>query len=352
MCTRIFNNFNKENNFLTTARNMDWATELPTCLFVFRNENNNPMEKTGTNPQDENSLIWTAKYDSIITMVGDEQKYGASDGLNSAGLAANLLYDSNASYKRKDGSTYKNLDVFCWLQFVLDTCCSVQEVIAKFSKEASPQIQIIGGIVPGSTQSASLHLSVSDAFGDSAIIEVNAGEYIIYNDRKFRVMTNEPSYEKQIELNQYWRWQWSKENNFPSNTLPGGTFPSDRFARASYYLNHLDEPVNIDDSLAQSKSVVMNASVPVNFKSGDSNHPNIAQTLWTTISSHNDLKYFFCNSRTPGSIWIDLNKIDLFPAPVSRLILVEEVDSTFINKSIYGFKNNDFEVAKDPFEAK
>lgn len=349
MCTRIFNNFNKEN--LTTARNMDWATELPTSLFIFRNDNNNLVEKTGTNPQDENSLIWTAKYNSVVTMVGDERKYGASDGLNSAGLMANLLYDSNASYERKDGSSCKNLDVFCWLQFVLDTCCSVQEVVEKFSKEATPQIQIIGGIVPGSTKPASLHLSISDKFGDSAIIEVNKGKYIIYNNPEFRVMTNKPSYAKQIELNQYWRWQWSNKNNFPSNTLPGGTFPSDRFARASYYLNHLYISVSTDDSLTQSKSVVMNASVPVNFKSGDSNHPNIAQTLWTTISSHNDLKYFFCNSRTLGNIWVDLNKIDLFPAPVSRLILVEEIDSNFINKSLYGFKNNDFEATKDPFKA-
>ncbi|NHN27871.1 linear amide C-N hydrolase [Flavobacterium jejuense] len=352
MCTRIFNNFNKENQFLTTARNMDWATELPTSLFAFRNESNNPMVKTGTSSQDENSLIWTAKYDSIVTMVGDDNQYGASDGINSEGLVANLLYDSNASYSRKDGSSCKNLDVLRWLQFVLDTCSSVKEVVEKFSKEATPQIQIIGGIVPGSTKPASLHLSISDKFGDSAIIEVDKGEYVIYNNPEFRVMTNEPSYAKQIELNQFWRWQWNNINHFPSNTLPGGPFPSDRFARASYYLNHLNATVSVDDSLAQSKSVVMNASVPVNFKSGDSKYPNIAQTLWTTISCHNDLKYYFCNSRTPGIIWIDLNKKDLFPAPVSRLILVEEEDSSFINKSLYGFKNNDFEGTNDPFKVK
>jgi penicillin V acylase-like amidase (Ntn superfamily) len=351
MCTRIFNNFNKENQFLTTARNMDWATELPTSLFAFRNENNNPMVKTGTSPKDEHSLIWTAKYDSVVTMVGDDNNYGASDGINTKGLAANLLYDSNASYDRKNGSSCKNLDVLRWLQFVLDTCCSVEEVVKKFDENATPQIQLIGGTVPGSITPASLHLSVSDTFGDSAIIEVDNGEYIIYNNSEFRVMTNEPSYAKQIELNQFWRWQWNNENNFPSNTLPGGTFPSDRFARASYYLNHLHPTVTIDDSLAQSKSVVMNASVPVNFNSGDSKYPNIAQTLWSTLASHNDLRYYFCNSRTLGNIWVDLNKMDLFPSSVSQLLLVEELDSSFENKSLYGFKNNDFETTNDPFKA-
>lgn len=351
MCTRIFNNFNKKNQFLTTARNMDWATGLPTSLFAFRNDKKNPMKKSGMSDQDEDSLVWTAKYDSIVTMVGNDDQYGASDGINSQGLVANLLYDSNASYHRKDGSSCKNLDVLRWLQFVLDTCCSVKEVVEKFDENATPKIQLIGGIVPGSTKPASLHLSVSDAFGDSAIIEVDKGKYIIYNNPEFRVMTNEPSYAKQIELNQFWRWQWNNENNFPSNTLPGGTFPSDRFARASYYLNHLYTTVSIDDSLAQSKSVVMNASVPVNFKSGDLKHPNIAQTLWSTIASHTDLRYYFCNSRTLGNIWVDLNKMDLFPSPVSQLLLVEELNSTFVNNSLFGFKNNDFETTNDPFKA-
>lgn len=349
MCTRIFNNFNKENNYLTTARNMDWATQMPTTIFAFKVNNKEEIIKSGMSPQNENSLIWTAKYNSVVTMVGTEAPFGASDGINSAGLVANLLYDSSAKYARKDGSSCKNLDVLRWVQFVLDTCCSVKEVVAAFSENAQTQIQLIGGIVPGSDKLAALHLAVSDKFGDSAIIEVHKGKYFIYNNPEFRVMTNEPSYAKQIELNQFWRWQWSDKNFFPSNTLPGGPFPSDRFARASYYLNHLYDTKNISDSLTQSKSVVMNASVPVNFKSNNPQFPNIAQTLWSTVACHSNLKYYFYNTRTMGEIYVDLNQLEEFPSTVSKLVVVSIYDHKFINHELFGYQNENFIKTLDPF---
>ncbi|MCG7503185.1 linear amide C-N hydrolase [Tenacibaculum sp. Mcav3-52] len=347
MCTRVFNNYNKK--YLTTARNMDWATQMPTTIFAFKVDSNEDIIKSGTTPENEHSLTWTPRYNSIVTMVGTEAPFGASDGINSEGLVANLLYDSNATYHRADGSSCKKLDVLRWVQFVLDTCCSVSEVIAKFSKEAETQIQLIGGKVPGSTKEASLHLSVSDILGKSAIIEIHNGEFIIYNNKNFRVMTNEPSYAKQIELNQFWRWQWNNENNFPSNTLPGGPFPSDRFARASYYLNHLYEATSTADSLTQSQSVVMNASVPVNFKSTLNNYPNIAQTLWTSISSHNERTYYFTNARTMSSIEVDLKQMDLFPSNVSKLVVVSERDNIFINHELTGLQNENFKETIDPF---
>lgn len=351
MCTRVFNNFNKKNDFLTTARNMDWATQMPTTIFAFRVTPNESMIKSGTEPEDQYSLTWTARYSSVVTMVGTKTPFGASDGINSEGLVANLLYDSNATYKRTDGSSCKNLDVLRWVQFVLDTCCSVKEVVAAFSKNAEPQIQLIRGKVPGSNKPAALHLSVSDKFGDSAIIEVDKGNYVIYHNFEFRVMTNEPSYAKQIELNQFWRWQWSNKNFFPSNTIPGGPFPSDRFARASYYLNHLYDTESTSDSLTQAKSVVMNASVPVNFKSNNPQFPNIAQTLWTSVSSHNNLTYYFCNARCISDIWMDLNKADDFPSAVSKLVVVSEKDNKFINYELYGYQNENFIETIDPFAA-
>ena len=352
MCTRIFNNFNSKNEHLTTARNMDWATQMATTIFAFRVDPDGPMVKSGTPLESDHSLIWTARYSSIVTMVGTEAPFGASDGINSEGLVANLLYDSNATYERKDGSSCKNLDILRWVQFVLDTCCSVDEVVKTFSKDAPVQIQILGGKVPGTEKAASLHLAVSDKFGDSAIIEVKNGNFIIYHNSEFRVMTNEPSYSKQIELNQYWRWQWNSKNNFPSNTLPGGPFPSDRFARASYYLNHLYETTSNADSLAQSKSVVMNASVPVNFKSTLEKYPNIAQTLWTSVACHNNLTYYFCNSKCLGDIWMDLSKADEFPSAVSKLVVVSEnTNKEYINHELYGYQNTNFKETVDPFAA-
>lgn len=351
MCTRVFNSFNEKNHFLTTARNMDWEEQFPTSLYAFKVDTDSEMIKSGTANRGEDTLVWTAKYSTIIAMVGDDStEYAATDGINDKGLVANLLYDSGANYRRKDASSCEKLDVLRWLQYVLDTCSSVDEVVEKFNKES--KIQLVGGKVPGSDKPASGHLSVSDSFGDSAIIEVNH-EFIPYHNEQFRVMTNDPDYAKQIELNQFWRWQWNEnENKFPSNTLPGTPFSADRFARASYYLNNLHPVRDTNDSLAQSKSVVMNASVPVNFKSPNREYPNIAQTLWTTLAAHSELKYYFCNAHTAGNIWVDMKKMDAFPAPVSRLEVVRQnQDLSFTNEPLYGFKNSEFEKTTDPFVA-
>ncbi len=347
MCTRVFNNHSSK--YLTTARNMDWSVQLPTSLFTFKEG----LEKSGMPEPNDSTLTWTSRYDSVVTMVGNKDNgYASSDGINSAGLVANVLYDSDASYQREDGSSCKQLSVLRWVQFVLDTCCSVVEVKEKFENNG---IQLMPAQVPSSSKKAALHLSVSDVLGKSAIIEVIKGKYIINDniddkdDRRCRVMTNEPGYKTQILLNQYWRWQWSKENSFPSHTIPGGPFPTDRFERASFYLNQLKKPKSMEESLAQSKSIVANASVPVGLDLEVGDHPNIAPTLWTTLANHNDQIYYFCNARTPNIIWFDLNDINEQPE-TSMLELVTEDNGCFTNHSFIGSVNSDLNSTEDPYK--
>ncbi|MGF1680137.1 linear amide C-N hydrolase [Photobacterium minamisatsumaniensis] len=344
MCTRVFNNLNDE--FLTTARNMDWATQLPTTIYSFQKN----LEKSGMAEIDSSTLTWKSYYDSVVTMVVGEENgvehCGASDGMNTAGLVANVLYDSGAQYQRKDGSSCKNLDVLRWVQYVLDTCCSVEEVVEKFNHNSD--IQINASLVPSSGKPASLHLSVSDIFGDSAIIEVIKGEYHVHSKPSHQVMTNEPSFTKQIKINQYWKWQWSDKNQFPSHTIPGGPFPTDRFERAAFNMHHLSKPTSSAESLAQSKSVAANASVPIGFDFGVANSPNIAPTLWSTISSHNELMYYFDNARTTGVCWIDLANLK-HQHNSAKLPLVTFDKGLFSNHSYHGLINQRLVVTSDPF---
>jgi penicillin V acylase-like amidase (Ntn superfamily) len=45
---------------------------------------------------------------------------------------------------------------------------------------------------------ATVHLAMEDASGDSAIVEHIDGKAVVYHGREFRVMTNDPPYEKQL----------------------------------------------------------------------------------------------------------------------------------------------------------
>ncbi len=48
--------------------------------------------------------------------------------------------------------------------------------------------------VPGQDRLATLHLSLSDASGDSAILNISMVQ-VIHHSRKYQVMTNSPTYE-------------------------------------------------------------------------------------------------------------------------------------------------------------
>ena len=342
MCTRVFNNRNKA--YLTTARNMDWATQLPTSLFTFESG----LKKMALNEEEAKKYKnwdWYSLYSSVVAVVGNEEVgFAGSDGINSEGLVANVLYAKITDYELSEKKDYKRLSVLRWVQYVLDNFKNVNGVVEEF--EAS-NIELVDSIVPGSNDRACLHLSVSDIHGDSAIIEVYGGKYHIHQSEEYNVMTNDPNFEIQLKLNDYWRWQWSDANPFASHTIPGGPFPADRFERATYYYHHIDSPQDALESLAQVKSVVANASVPIGMQ-GFPGHPNISPTIWTTLADHNQLKYYFCNARTPNVIWVDM-KGTKPKGDVGRLDLVTEHKGIFTNNSFVGCVNTNLAPANDPF---
>ena len=77
---------------------------------------------------------------------------------------------------------------------------------------------------------AAFHLSLSDATGDSAVLEYDNEKLVIHHGKQYTVMTNSPTYGEQLALNSY--WQGIGGLTF----LPGTNRAADRFARASFLL--------------------------------------------------------------------------------------------------------------------
>ena len=75
-------------------------------------------------------------------------------------------------------------------------------------------------------------MAISDPTGDSAIFEYVKGTLVIHHGKEYQVMTNSPTYDKQIAINEYW-------NEFDGAVmLPGTVRAADRFARATITLTH------------------------------------------------------------------------------------------------------------------
>ncbi len=115
-----------------------------------------------------------------------------------------MLWLVESSYPT-DNSGKPGLTIAAWAQYVLDNFATVQEAVDALRKEP---FRIVTDKVPGEDRLATLHLSLSDATGDSAIIEYIDGKQIIHHSRSYQVMTNSPIFEKQLAMEEYLEAYW------------------------------------------------------------------------------------------------------------------------------------------------
>ncbi|MEZ5899456.1 MAG: linear amide C-N hydrolase [Hyphomicrobiaceae bacterium] len=310
---------------VVTGRSMDWKEDIGTNLWVF------PKGMSRTGEAGANSITWTSKYGSVIASGYD---IATTDGLNEAGLVANVLWLAESEYPDYDGKS-PGLAISAWAQFVLDNYATVAEAVEGL--RAEPFV-LVTAKVPGTDMLATVHLSLSDTSGDSAIIEYIGGKQVIHHSRDFQVMTNSPVFEQQLALNAYWKEIGG------TVMLPGTNRAADRFARASFYVKAIpktDDPV---ETIASAFSVIRNASVPFGISTPD--QPNISSTRWRTVVDHKRKRYFFESVLTPNVFWVDLAKFDL-SAETGK---TEKLDLGPNQANIYsGLANDQFKEAK-PFK--
>ncbi|QPC42999.1 linear amide C-N hydrolase [Kaustia mangrovi] len=272
-----------------TARSMDWRTDVATNLWIFPRG----MERSGE--AGPNSIRWTSKYGSVIASGYD---ISTTDGMNEAGLVANVLWLAESEYPAYKGES-PGLTIAAWAQYVLDNFATVSEAVAALEKNP---FTIVTDAVPGEDRLATLHLSLSDASGDSAIVEYIDGKQVIHHSRSYQVMTNSPVFERQLALDDY--WQQIGGTVF----LPGTNRAADRFARASFYVNAIPKFDKPNLAVAGVFSIIRNVSVPYGISTPD--EPNISSTRWRTVSDQARKLYFFESALTPNTFWVDLKSVD------------------------------------------
>ncbi|MEZ0383469.1 linear amide C-N hydrolase [Mycobacterium sp. pW045] len=316
MCTRLV--YLGPNGNIITGRSMDWKLDLATNLWSL------PRGVKRDGRAGANSIEWTAKYGSVVATGYD---ICTTDGLNEAGLSANLLWLAESEYPARNGSR-PVMSVATWAQYMLDNFATVGDAVAALQTEP---FDVLTEGVPGEERLATLHLSMSDSSGDSAIVEYVGGKQVIHHSRDYQVMTNSPVFEQQLAVNAYW------EQLGGTVMLPGTNRAADRFARASFYVNAIPKVEDPKIALASVFSVVRNVSVPFGISTPD--EPNISSTRWRTVAHHSRKLYCFESALTPNVFWVDLNKLDLSEgAPVRKLDLGRDESNTFAGESSAEFQ--------------
>jgi len=299
-CTRAV--FLGADHLVITGRTMDWYSPMGTNLWVFPRG----MQRDGA--AGPNSAKWISKYGSVVTSVFDG---GTADGMNEKGLVVNLLYLVETQYETHpaEGSS-RPISIAAWAQYILDNYATVDEAVAALSQQpiyAVPTMSPDGH--PGQ-----VHISISDASGDSAILEYIDGKLVIHHSRAYQVMTNSPVFDQQLALNDYWKQIGG------TVMLPGTNRAADRFVRASFYINAVPKTGDANEGTAEVFSVMRNVSVPLGISTAG--QPNISSTLWRTVSNQRDLIYYFESTRYPSIVWVRLSAINFAAGqPVRELKL-------------------------------
>jgi penicillin V acylase-like amidase (Ntn superfamily) len=300
-CSRIL--YETGNGTYITGRSMDWNDpNAKTALWVFPRG----MERDGG--IGKQPVKWTSKYGSVITSFYDS---ASSDGMNEKGLVANVLYLSESDYGDSAKTGKPTLSIVAWVQYFLDNYATVKEAVEAMG---DAPFTIVAPTLPNG-RAASLHLSLSDSSGDSAILEYIDGELEIHHSPQYTVMTNSPVYDQQLALDAY--WDLIGGNNF----LPGTISPADRFVRLSYNLK--SSPKYKDPRLALASVFSQIRAISVPFGMEDPEHPNIAMTLWRTVADQGAKVYYFESVLMPTVIWADLKKIDFKEGSGVRKIAIE-----------------------------
>ena len=156
-CTTFF--INKDGQ-LIFGRNYDWVTDAGMVC-----TNQKGLSKTSMKTPDGESISWISQYGSItFNQYGKEFPTG---GMNEKGLVVELMWLDETKYPAADKRPA--LDVLQWIQYQLDNCSTIDELIATDKK-----VRI------ASIENPPLHYLVADAKGNAATIEFLDGKMVVH----------------------------------------------------------------------------------------------------------------------------------------------------------------------------
>ena len=168
-CTTFFIN---KNGQMVFGRNYDWVTDAGMVCTNLRG-----LSKTSMKTENGETISWVSKFGSItFNQYGKEFPTG---GMNEKGLVVELMWLDETRYPANDSRPA--VGVLQWIQYQLDNCSTIDEVIASDKKiRISP------------TGTTPLHYLVADANGNAATIEFLNGKMVVHkgNDLSLPVLTN------------------------------------------------------------------------------------------------------------------------------------------------------------------
>jgi choloylglycine hydrolase len=168
-CTTFFIH---KNGQLAFGRNYDWITDVGMVCSNLRG-----LSKTSMKMPEGSAIKWVSKYGSItFNQYGKEFPNG---GMNEMGLVVEMMWLDGSQYPKPDKRP--SMYVLQWIQYQLDNCASIKDVLATNKKIRISQ-----------QGNAPVHYLVADAAGGAATIEFLNGKMVVHRGSSLplAVLTN------------------------------------------------------------------------------------------------------------------------------------------------------------------
>ena len=306
MCTAITLKSKDQHHFL--ARNYDFVkgAELRVALA--------PRRFSYLNKLTNNSI--PSKYAVLGMSVSSDGYFIFADGVNEKGLTCAILELPSqniwADQLIEEKENILPYDVTFW---ILANFTTVKEL-----KEGLKNLNIVAPLDDQGALATQVHWLVSDATGDSIVIEKTRTSFRAYYN-KVGVLTNSPTYDWHLtNLNRYLNVsnkqsdsvKWGNEllkpysQGFGGLGLPGDYSSSSRFVKASFLRNHIDLDVDYEEGILECFHILNSVAVLEGVVQTRSNESFI--TLYTSCICSNQQIYYYSTYTNPQIYAIDLKK--------------------------------------------
>lgn len=306
------------------GRNYDWVTgNGMVCT------NQRGLSKTSDKTNDGAAISWISKYGSItFNQYGKEFPTG---GMNEKGLVVELMWLDGTRYPAADQRPA--VGILQWIQYQLDNCSSVDELIATDNK-----LRI------SSKGTSPLHYLTADATGNVATIEFLDGKMVVHkgSDLPFPVLTND-SYASSLEQTR------NAIASTAGNSISFSSNSIDRFAKActmvkQFYEVPITTPV-IDYAFTILDKVAQGPFTKWSIVYDISNKKIYFKTMGHAAIKNVAFSAFDFNCLAPSKAW-DMNQDE--KADVTNLFINFSLDlnSRMVNRS-FDESSSEFTVSEE-----
>ena len=231
---------------------------------------------------DPNPARWVSTYGSVtFNQYGRELPLG---GINEAGLVVEVLWLKQAEYPAPDERPA--LGCLQWVQYMLDTCATVEEVLA-----AREEVRV------ADDGTGRLHYFVADAAGGCAVVEFVEGKAVISagDDMPVRALANSTYDDSLSFLSMY-----EQKEGTPEDIAGDGSL--ERFSRAAIAATNFD-PAFLDSATTAdyAAGVLDDVASP-------------AESQWRIVYDVNDRLVYYRTRENMETRWLEADAFDYSPA--------------------------------------